>query len=282
VARAWRSFVAAAWLSWQIESNWTQPLLFALYSIVKPLALTGILVAMYAAVAHGNFGTPVFTYMYIGNAFYLYVGAVMTGMAFAVIDDRERYQTLKFMSMAPIDLRAYLVGRGVARIGTSSVSVAIALLLAVFVLHMPLDLHAVQWPLFAAAFSVGLVMLAALGLILAATVLLLAHQSWLIGDAVAGSLFLFSGAIFPISVLPASLRPIAYAMPLTYWLELLRRAIVPPVAQAFPLLPSVSNAALMALFTLMTIALGAVAISVFEVCNWFARERGYLDRTTGY
>ena len=33
-----RSFRMAAWLGWQIESNWTDPFLFAVYSIVKPLA----------------------------------------------------------------------------------------------------------------------------------------------------------------------------------------------------------------------------------------------------
>jgi ABC-2 type transport system permease protein len=47
-----------------------------------------------------------------------------------------------------------------------------------------------------------------------------------IGDAVAGALFLFSGAIFPLSVLPTFLQPIGYAMPITYWLELLRRSLV--------------------------------------------------------
>ena len=29
-----RSFKVATWLGWQIESNWTDPFLFAVYSIV--------------------------------------------------------------------------------------------------------------------------------------------------------------------------------------------------------------------------------------------------------
>ncbi len=40
-ARTWRSFRTAAWLGWQIESNWADPFLFAVYSIVKPLAPRG-------------------------------------------------------------------------------------------------------------------------------------------------------------------------------------------------------------------------------------------------
>ena len=86
----WRSFRTAAWLGWQIESNWADPFLFAVYSIVKPLAAAGILVVMYSIVMGGDFASPLFSDIYLGNAFYMYVGGVMTGIAYAVIDDRER------------------------------------------------------------------------------------------------------------------------------------------------------------------------------------------------
>ena len=35
-----RSFKVATWLGWQIESNWTDPFLFAVYSVVRPLAVS--------------------------------------------------------------------------------------------------------------------------------------------------------------------------------------------------------------------------------------------------
>lgn len=203
----WRSFRTAAWLGWQIESNWTTPVLFAVYSIAKPLALAGILVAMYATVTHGNFTSPVFTYMYIGNAFYLYVGAVMTGMAYAVIDDRERYRMLSSVYTAPVDIRLYLIGRGVARFVTGSAAVAITMVCGVLFLHVSIHPLAVNWPLFLVGLLMGIAMLATLGLMLAGAVLLLGHLSWSIGDAVAGALYLFSGAIFPLEVLPESRPP---------------------------------------------------------------------------
>ena len=83
----------ATWLGWQIESNWTRPFLFAIYSIIKPLAGAAILVVMYSVITQGNFNTPIFPYLYYGNAFYQYVGAIMTGISWAVIDDREHYKT---------------------------------------------------------------------------------------------------------------------------------------------------------------------------------------------
>ena len=51
---ALRSFRTATWLGWQIESNWTDPFLFAVYSIVKPLAGAGILVVMYTIITRGT------------------------------------------------------------------------------------------------------------------------------------------------------------------------------------------------------------------------------------
>jgi len=48
-----RSFVVAAWLGWQIESNWADPFLFAIYSIVRPLSSLLILVVMYTVITKG-------------------------------------------------------------------------------------------------------------------------------------------------------------------------------------------------------------------------------------
>ncbi|MRR31728.1 hypothetical protein EG834_15665, partial [bacterium] len=111
-----RSFIMATWLGWKIESNWTDPFLFAVYSIIKPLAGAAIIVIMYSVVAQGNFDTPYFAYLYFGNAFYQYVSAVITGVSWSIVDDREHYKTLKYLYVAPIRFQYYLLGRGVARI----------------------------------------------------------------------------------------------------------------------------------------------------------------------
>src|SRR4051812_31161933 len=173
----WRSLKTATWLGWQIESNWTDPFLFAVYSIVKPLTSAGILVVMYAIVTRGQFASAAFSYMYIGNAFYMYVGAVMTGMSHAVIDDRERYRTLRSVWVAPVDVPMYLIGRGVARFLTGSLSVIITMTAGVLFLHVGVDPLGVRWLLFFASIGIGIVMLAMMGLLLAGIVLVITHQS---------------------------------------------------------------------------------------------------------
>jgi ABC-2 type transport system permease protein len=279
-ARLWRSFRTAAWLGWQIESNWTDPFLFAVYSVIKPIAAAGILVVMYGIVTGGNFSSPVFAYIYLGNAFYIYVGAVMTGVAYAVIDDRERYRMLKYIYVAPIDFRMYLVGRGVARFVTGTAAVVITIAAGVLFLHLRIDPGAVNWALFGFTLIVGIVMLALLGLTLGGVVLQIAHQSWSVGEAVAGTLFLFSGAVFPLDVLPTWLRPIGLALPMTYWLELLRRALVGP--SGFQTLAGFTDGQLLSMLLTLTAVLGALVLVVFARCEHRARERGLIDRTTGY
>lgn len=279
---AWRSFRMAAWLGWQIESNWTDPFLFAIYSIVKPLSSAAILVVMYSVITDGAFGSPIFPYIYLGNAFYQYVGAVMTGVSWAVIDDREHYKTLKYMYVAPIYMSVYLLGRGVSRFITGSASVLITILAGVWFLQVPLPVTAVDWPLFFLALFIGIFMLAMMGLLLAGITLLTARHIGFIGEAVAGALYLFSGAIFPLEVLPAWLRPVGFAMPITYWLELLRRALIGDIAAAFPTLAGFSNGQLLWILVGLTAVFAVLGFVIFRWCEYRAREAGMIDATTNY
>jgi len=277
-----RSFRIAAWLGWQIESNWTDPFLFAIYSIIKPLAGAAILVVMYSVITSANFTSPIFSYIYLGNAFYIYVGAVMTGISWAVIDDREHYKTLKYMYIAPINVPAYLIGRGVAKFLVGSISVIITIVFGVLFLHVNVDPTAINWPLFLFALVIGVVMLAMMGLILAGISLLIVQHVWFIGDAVAGALFLFSGAIFPLEVLPSWIRPLGYIMPVTYWLELLRRSLVGRVAEAFPTLQSLNNLQLIGILLSLSIIFGVMSFFLFRYCEQIARERGMIDMVSNY
>jgi ABC-2 type transport system permease protein len=276
----WSSLKTATWLGWQIESNWASPALFALYSIVKPLTSSAILVVMFGLITQGNFASTAFSYMYVGNAFYMYVGAVLAGMAQAIVDDRERFLTLKSMYVAPVHIPMYLVGRGIARCLTTTLSVVITI--ACGVIFLQLQVADVRWGLLLLVLVTGMAMLAMMGLTLAGLVLVIVHHSWLVGEAVAAALYLFCGAVFPLEVLPWWLRPVGYLMPVTYWLELVRRSLVGRVANEYPTLAGFSDAQLMILLALITLAFGVIGTATFRHCDHVARERGLIDRTTNY
>jgi ABC-2 type transport system permease protein len=281
-AEAWRSFKFAAWLGWQITSNWTDPLLFAIYSIVRPISRAAILVIMYGVITGGNFGDPLFPYIFLGNAFYNYVFAIMNGVSWAVIDDREHYRTLKYMYIAPINIPTYLLGRGVAGFLTASLAVIITIAAGVLFLKLSFDLARVDWLLFLASMVIGVIMLALMGLVLGSISLLIARHSGFIAESVSGVLFIFSGAIYPLDVLPVWLQPLGFAMPITYWLELIRRALIGDVAQVFPTLARFSNLELLGILVALSLVFGVASIFVFRYCDRLARERGLIDRTTNY
>ncbi len=272
-----RTFRLSAWLGWQIESNWADPFLFAVYSLVKPLAGAAILVVMYSVITNGDFESPIFSYIYLGNAFYIYVGQVMTGISWAIIDDREHYKTLKYMIVAPIHFPTYLFGRGVARFIIASISVFVTILVGKLFLDLQISLATINWPLMIISLLTGVVMLGFLGLILAGVMLLVAHHSFGLGEAVAGALYLFSGAIFPLEVLPPFLRWVGYVLPVTYWLELMRRSMISSVAEAFPTLAGYSNVQIYGILAAMTVFYGILSFLVFSYCDHQAHERGLID-----
>jgi ABC-2 type transport system permease protein len=206
----------------------------------------------------------------------------MTGISWAVIDDREHYKTLKYIYLAPLHFPTYLLGRGVARFIIATISVLVTIVFGMLFLRLRINLAEVDWLLFATSLAVGVVMLAIMGLLLAGVMLLLAHHMWGIGDAVAGALYLFSGAIFPLEVLPAWLRPVGFLMPITYWLELLRRSLVGSVAQAFPTLAGFSNAQLLGILVGLTLVFTLLSVVSFRWCEHLARERGLIDVVTNY
>ena len=282
ISTLWRSFRISAWLGWQIESNWTDLFLFSIYSIVKPLSGAAILVVMYAVITKSNFDSPIFPYIYLGNAFYMYVAQIMTGLSWAVIDDREHYKTLKYIYTAPVSFPTYLLGRGVARFLIATLSVFITILFGALFLHVKIDLLAVDCPLFLISMLLGIAMLSMMGMILAGFTLIMVHHSWDLGSSIGGALFLFSGAIFPLEVLPPFLRPIGYAMPITYWLELVRRALVGSVAEAFPTLAGFNNLQLLGILAGLTFIFGLISAFSFSRLEGLARDRGLIDMTTNY
>lgn len=277
-----RSFLVASWLGWQIESNWTDPFLFAIYSIVRPLAGVLILVVMYSVITDGATQEPIFAYIYLGNALYILVGSIITGVSWSVIDDREHYRTLRQLHTTPMDGYYYLIGRGIARLIIAGISVIITILFGILVFQLPIHPAQINWSLLAASTLLGVLSLAGMGLILGSLTLMMARHYWSLGEAIAGGLFLFSGAIFPLDVLPRLLRPLGYLFPVTYWLEAARRALLGPGAALFPTLSPISNGALLAILAGFSLALFLASTVFYRWALHQAKEKGLIDMETSY
>jgi ABC-2 type transport system permease protein len=281
-SRSLRTFLTAVWLGWQMETNWAGPKVFALYVLLRPIASVLILVVMYSVITDGALEQPIFAYIYLGNALYLIVGQLVSGVSNAVVEDRELYRMMKQLHTAPLNFYMYLLGRGVARAVVGFLSVVITIAFGMLLFPLPLNLTTIDWPLLVLSSAVGLTSIAALGVIIGAVNMVIPRHIGMLGDAVAGALYVVSGAIFPLDVLPSWLQPLGYAFPVTYWLEAARRALLGPDAARFPTLTSFSNMDLLGVLALSTIAMTGLSILVYRWAMASAKERGVLDMETSY
>jgi ABC-2 type transport system permease protein len=285
-----RSFSVAARLGWQMEANWTDPVLFFIYSVAKPVSSALILVLMLEVIGAGG-RRDYRAFVVIGSALWSFVISGISGLAWSVLDDRERYRMLKYVYVSPSDFLVVLLGRGLARVAVGGMGAAITLAIGVVLLGVPFDPFVVNWPLLVIIMAAGIGSIVAIGILLAAICLQTRQEAWSYPEAVAGALFLVSGAVFPLAVLPAPVQALGLLTPLTWWVEGVRDALFPggltAVGGAGSLFTNVTGlqrpdatlilGALLATGAVATLA----AIAVFRTSDRRAKDRGLLDQTTG-
>jgi len=271
------SLKISSWLGWQVEANWADPLLFTTYSIIRPIATALLLLFMFKVITRGSASGDLFSFIFIGNIFYMYIFQVLFGISWAVLQDREHYEMIRYVYISPISFNAYLIGRGVAKLVVTTVAVVIALLFGILILKIPIHLNL---PDLLFSLFLGLIGIGSLGIILAGFTLLLPRHSEHLSQGLSGVFYLLCGAIFPIEVLPDWMEGIGKALPFTYWLEAMRRATLGKSISTS--LAQYSNARIGLILLLTTLGLVLLSERAFRWTEWRARKRGVIDRTTGY
>ncbi|HET7645363.1 MAG TPA: ABC transporter permease [Candidatus Limnocylindria bacterium] len=275
LADAWRTFRTAIGLGWAVESNWSDPFLFAVYTLAKPLAAAMILVVMFQVITGGQ-GTEFLQFMIVGSALWNVVFGVMGGLVQSILEDRERYRMMKYVVVTPSSLFPFLLGRSLARVLISFIAVAVTLLVGILFLGVELRPNVL---VLVPALVLGIVAVIALGIFMAGWCLQLRQEAWSYPEAIAGALYLVSGAIFPVGVLPEFLRPVAWVSPTTWWLEASRRGLLGHGSPGqIGQLPDGTVLLNLAISTAVVVPLALVLFA------WFvrrARQAGLLDMTTG-
>jgi ABC-2 type transport system permease protein len=285
-----RSFVAAARIGWAVDANWTDPVLFGIYIVAKPLSAALILVFMVQVISGGTAGA--FTsYVIVGSALWSLVLGGISGLAWSILDDRERYRMIKYLYVSPADFILVLLGRGIARVAAAGVGTLITLVVGIVLLGVAFDPLQVDWPLLVVVMAMGLVTIVALALLLAGVCLQTRQESWSYPDAVAGALLLISGPVFPLAVLPTPLQALGLLSPLTWWIAGVRLALFPEAATSVggggslyeQLTGQLTPGPLVIVVALLvTGAVGTLAaFAVFRLSEQRAKDRGLLDQTTG-
>jgi ABC-2 type transport system permease protein len=97
---------------------------------------------------------------------------------------------------------------------------------------------------------------------------------------VAGALYLLCGAIFPIDVLPRPLQLVGQALPLTYWLEALRRALLGTGTGG--LLSPLADRELLLILAGSMVLMAVLSLWFYRWAENVAREKGLIDMQTMY
>jgi ABC-2 type transport system permease protein len=187
---------------------------------------------------------------------------------------------IRYIYISPIRMYYYLFGRGIAKMILTTVAVIITIGFGMLVLKIPVNLLAVNYPLLIFSVIAGIFIITCLGILLAGITLVTAHHSWALTEGMAGLFYLACGAIYPIDILPVWLQYLSKVLPLTYWLELVRRSVLGKSLS--PTLSGLTNLELIAIMTLTTAALALFSHTIYRSIERIARKYGKIDQLTNY
>jgi len=273
-----RRLRTAAWLGWQIESNWADPLTFVVYTLLRPVGTALILAGIYWAASGEGPRPERFAAFYVANAFHEYVTRVLLGMGWIVVEEREEYETLRLLYTSPVGMLVYLTGRASVKYALATCSVLIVLTLGWFAFGLRWDWSAVAWVPLLVSLALGLIATLFLGFLMAGWALTLPRIAISVNEGVGVALYLLCGVIFPIDLMPRVLQWLSLALPFTYWYEALRRYLLGSGASG--LLNTWSDAHLVGALAVTTVVFGALSVWGYGALERSARRSGRLDMTT--
>jgi len=272
----------AIWVGWKVETNWADPLVFAIYYLIRPLA--GLLIVgfiyLIGSGATGVFNPNYFAFMFIGNSFFIYVVQIMTTMGMLIHDDRSHYEVLKHIYLAPSSLWWYILGRALNGVVNASISLLLTLGFGVAIfqglLHqqIPINWFGVNFPVLALSLVLGMICFVAMGFLLCGINIMTSRVQFMLSEYVSGILYLFGGVVFLPEILPSWGQAISNALPITYFLRTIRFAFLNQAGSAFQ-----TDLLYLAVTTLATILVG---VGAFKIAMYKARKDGLIDRKEEY
>jgi ABC-2 type transport system permease protein len=233
---------------------------------------------MYWAVASIASKGAAFSGFYLANAFHVYVTTVVVGMGWAVVEEREEYETLKYVVTSPIGMFTYLAGRGSVKVVLATVSLLLTLAVGWFVVGVHWHWARVAWWPFLISYALGLIACLYLGFLVAGMALLLPRAAVTMNEGLAAALYLLCGVIFPLDLLPHGLRELSIVLPFTLWYEALRRFLLGHGASAT--LAHWSGGTLVGALALSTLLFSLASRWGYRALEHRARQLGRIDQTT--
>jgi ABC-2 type transport system permease protein len=208
--------------------------------------------------------TDYVSFILIGTALSNYISAVFWGMGYALKNDMDS-GVLESNWLAPIPRPVLLIGHTVTNLIVTTVTSIVMLIIGALLFGF----QATGSTLAAIAIAIPMLLgLYGFGFMFAAVVMVMREANTLT-DVGSFLVQIFSGANFPVTVLPRWLLPIALALPLTYGFDAIRGVLI----NTNTLLPIILEYIVMLVFMVAMIAIGLLA---FRRLERQVRQRGTL------
>jgi len=278
-----RTIKQAMWVGWKVETNWADPLVFAIYYLIRPVAgllIVGFIFLIGSAAVSGTVDSVLFTYLFIGNSFFIYAIQVMMTMTMLIHEDRAHYEVLKHIYLAPGSLSWYIVGRALNGVMNASVSLLLSLGLGVAIfqyglgINIPINWLSINWGLLGLGLLFGIICFMGIGFILCGITIMTSKVQFMLPEYVSGILYLFGGVVFLPEILPLWGQHISNALPVTYFLNIVRFSFLHHAN-----LDVQMNLLFLVLTVIATVLIG---LAVFKVAMFRARKNGLIDKKEEY
>jgi ABC-2 type transport system permease protein len=265
-----RALYAVAAKDWR--QYWRYPL-NAVSSVLQPLVwLTPIYFMGLAFSVNGKAlgfagyagTTDYISFILIGTALSNFISAVFWGMGYALKNDMDS-GVLESNWLAPISRPVLLIGHTITNLIVTTVTSIVMLIIGALLFGFQTTGATFAAIVIAIPMLLGLY---GFGFLFAAIVMLMREANTLT-DVGSFLVQIFSGANFPVTVLPKWLLPVALALPLTYGFDAIRGVLL----NTNTLLPIILEYVIMLIFMAAMIAIGLLA---FRRLERIVRQRGTL------
>lgn len=230
-----RTIKQSFWLGWKVETNWADPLVFAIYYLIRPISgllIIGFIFIIGSAASGVSSNPQFFTYMFVGNSFFTYLMQIMMTMTTIIHEDRAHYEVLTQIYLTPGSISWYIFGRALNGILNASISLLLTLGFGIPIfqglLGVPIFINwlEIDYPLLFLSLILGISCFIAIGFILCGINIVTSRVQFMLTDYVSGILNLFGGVVFTPTILPAWGQTISNALPITYFLNIIRYSIL--------------------------------------------------------
>jgi len=278
-----RTIKQAIWVGWKVETNWADPLVFAIYYLIRPLAgllIVGFIFLVGSAVGGGSLSPDYFAFMFVGNSFFIYATSIMMSMSMLIHDDRSHYEVLKHIYLTPGSLWWYILGRALNGVLNATVSLLLTMGLGVLIfqgllgVQISIDWLGITFPLLALGVVLAVICFIGMGFILSSINIMTSKVQFTLSDYVSGILYLFGGVVFLPDILPFWGQAISSVLPITYFLRTVRYSILHT--------PGLVYQTDLIYLVLTMFATLLVGVGFFKIAMYKARRDGLIDRKEEY